>query len=234
MNQSQPPEMEQIEQPERPQWTRQVWRFPVVSLLLVLCLLLALVTRLGDSLAAMAPFTFNMMVFEAGKAYLVPLQYGMEEGHWWRWLTPVFLHFGVMHLTMNMLWLFELGRRIEFQHGSVFLLALVVVGGVVSNYTQYWFSGPILFGGMSGVLYALLGFCWIYQRVNPQAAYLLPKGVVGLMLAWLLVCLSGVITMLGMGDIANAAHVSGLLLGYVAGALFAVVDRFAKVRNSID
>ncbi|NLD00104.1 MAG: rhomboid family intramembrane serine protease, partial [Gammaproteobacteria bacterium] len=49
--------------------------------------------------------------------------------------------------------------------------------------------------------------------------------VVAMMLIWLLLCLSGVVTALGFGQIANAAHVSGLVLGCVSGAVFALLAR---------
>ena len=45
------------------------------------------------------------------------------------------------------------------------------------------------------------------------------------MLIWLLLCLFGVITALGFGQIANAAHVSGLLIGCLSGGIFAIVAR---------
>ncbi len=206
-------------------WRQILRRLPLVSVVLVLCLLLAVGSRLGDSLAVLAPFTFSQLVFEAGQLYALPLEYGLQQGQYWRLLTPVFLHFGLMHLIMNSVWFWELGRRIEMHQGSWFMLLLFVFSGVFSNYVQYWFSGPSLFGGLSGVLYALLGFCWIYQLLRPVAAYRLPKGVVGLMLGWLLLCLSGVVTALGFGQIANAAHISGLLLGCAAGAGSALFDR---------
>lgn len=220
--------------PGLPHWKQLLRRFPVVATALLLCLLAALWTRLGASLEAMAFMTFTPLLFDGQAVYMVPLEYGLQEGQWWRLLTPVFIHFGFLHLAMNMLWLWELGRRIEFYHGSIFVLLLALVSAVLSNLAQYWFSGPSLFGGMSGVLYALLGFCWIFHRIRPVAAYQLPKGVIGMMLIWLLLCLSGLVTALGFGQIANAAHVSGLLAGCVAGAVAAILSRLKNSDISID
>jgi len=210
----------------QPLW-QQLRRFPTVMVILLLTLAVALWTELGGSLSAVAYLSFNAIVFEGEGAYLLPIAYSFEHGQWWRFITPMLLHFGWLHLAMNMLWLWELGRRIELHEGSVFVLLFILVSALVSNASQYWFSGPTLFGGLSGVLYALLGFCWIYQRLNPVAAYDLPKGVLVMMLVWLVLCLVGVVSAMGFGQIANAAHVSGLVVGCIAGAL---VGGFSKLK----
>ena len=81
------------------------------------------------------------------------------------------------------------------------------------------FGGPSLFGGLSGVLYGLLGYVWIYQLMAPNPMYHLPRGVLVMMLVWLALCMSGLVSMIGFGQIANAAHVGGLLIGCLAGLL---------------
>ncbi len=84
---------------------------------------------------------------------------------------------------------------------------------------QYAWTGPALFGGLSGVLYGLLGHCWLFQWLSPNPAYRMPRGVVAMMLIWLLICLTGVFDLLGFGSIANGAHVGGLVLGCLTGLL---------------
>lgn len=143
------------------------------------------------------------------------------RGEYWRLLTPMFLHFGVFHLAFNSLWLWEFGRRIEAGVGSFHLLMLIVVSGAASNWGQYYFGGPSLFGGMSGVLYALLGYLWIRHRLAPNPVLALPRGIIVFMLVWLLLCLSGIVDLFMRGSIANAAHVTGLVTGMALGALFA-------------
>jgi GlpG protein len=98
------------------------------------------------------------------------------------------LHFGILHLAMNGMWYWELGRRIELRQG-INLLGLTLLFSLVSNYAQFT-SGPSLFGGLSGVLYGLLGHCWIFQKLAPNPAYR-PRGVLAMMLVWLVLCLSG-------------------------------------------
>jgi GlpG protein len=49
--------------------------------------------------------------------------------------------------------------------------------------------------------------------------------VLVMMLVWLLLCLSGLISMIGFGEIANAAHVGGLLVGCLTGLLGGLYNR---------
>ena len=206
-------------------FVEQLRRSPVTTAVLLACLAVALITFLGENLDTVRWFTFNDFKVEGGYIYFQTLERGLELGQWWRLWSPMLLHFGVMHLAMNMLWYWELGRRIEYQQGKLFLLLLTLLAALVSNVIQFMFSGMSLFGGLSGVLYAVLGHCWIYQRIDPQASYALPNGVVAMMLIWLLLCLFGVVTALGFGQIANAAHVSGLVLGCLSGGVFALIAR---------
>ena len=203
----------------------QLRRSPVTTAVLLACLAVALITFLGENLDTVRWFTFNDFQIQGDYVYFASIEHSLGQGQWWRLWSPMLLHFGFLHLAMNMMWYWELGRRIEFQQGRWFLLSLTLIAALVSNVSQFVMSDASLFGGLSGVLYAVLGHCWIYQRIYPQASYALPKGVVAMMLIWLLLCLFGVVTALGFGQIANAAHVSGLLLGCFTGALFALIAR---------
>ena len=93
-------------------------------------------------------------------------------------MTPVFLHFGWLHITFNCLWLWELGALVEQRLGALVLLGLVVLCGAGSNIAQHLWSGPSLFGGMSGVVYALLGFCWIYNMLLPDRYLQMPRAII--------------------------------------------------------
>ena len=219
------PAARQVLDYQPPGFFQQLRRSPITAGVLLACLVVALITQLGDNLDTVSWFTFNNFQIKGEYVYFVSLEQSLGQGQWWRLLSPMLLHFGLLHLAMNMMWYWELGRRIEYQQGWLFLLMLTLAAALVSNASQAVFSGPSLFGGLSGVLYAVLGHCWIYQRIYPQASYALPTGVVAMMLIWLLLCLFGVITALGFGQIANAAHVSGLLLGCLSGAVFAIVAR---------
>lgn len=200
-------------------WQQLLRHLPVTLAVLAITAVVALMTGIGGNLQAIVLFTFTPVTASGYLAGELDLQ------QWWRLFTPMFLHFGWLHLAFNALWYWELGRRIELRSGSLWLLGLTLLFALVSNLAQWLFSGPVLFGGLSGVLYGLLGYCWLYQLLSPNVHFDLPKGVVVMMLGWLVLCLSGVVTMLGFGAIANAAHVGGLLIGCACGAVAGGLQR---------
>jgi len=212
----------------RPGFFAQLLASRMTALVLVVTLVVAGLTLLGDNFAVLRWLTFQDFRIEGRYIYFQPWLAGLEAGQWWRLLSPMFVHFGVLHLAMNGMWYWELGRRIEQRQGGLALLGLSLLFGLLSNIAQYWFGGPSLFGGLSGVLYGLLGYCWIFQLLAPTPAYMLPRGVLGMMLVWLVVCLSGVIDTLGFGSIANAAHVGGLAAGCAAGLAGGALARLRR------
>ncbi|WP_223507494.1 rhomboid family intramembrane serine protease [Pseudomonas sp. GL-RE-29] len=209
----------------RPSFASQVRHGKATTLVLLLTIIVGAVTLLGDNLDTMRWLTFLDYRVVGEYIHFVPLSDSLAAGQWWRLVTPMLIHFGILHLAMNGMWYWELGRRIESRQGSVNLIGLTLLFSLVSNFAQFVFSGPTLFGGLSGVLYGLLGHCWIFQILSPNTAYRLPRGVLAMMLIWLLLCLSGLVSMIGFGEIANAAHVSGLLVGCLTGLLGGLYNR---------
>lgn len=133
--------------------------------------------------------------------------YEILHGQIWRLITPIFIHLSILHILFNMMWFKDLGYIIEYKFGKKDLLTLIGISGVVSNLLQYCVSGP-QFGGMSGVLYAMLGFVWVYKKLNLDFDYSLPSRDITIMIGWLLLCLTGF-----LGPIANSAHAGGLFVG---------------------
>lgn len=135
------------------------------------------------------------------------------HGQVWRLVTPIFLHFGILHLLFNMFWLRDLGAAVEFRRGTMTLIWLVLGSAVASNVAQFLWNGPN-FGGMSGVVYALFGYVWVKGKLQPHLGLGMNQQTVTIMLIWLVACMFGL-----LGPIANAAHVAGLIVGCaVAGA----------------
>jgi GlpG protein len=154
-----------------------------------------------------------------GQTYFADLDYTLNSGQWWRLITPMLLHFGILHIVFNLLWVWEIGRRIEVMCGAGYLLAIVLVSSLTANLTQYFMSGAGLFGGMSGVVFGLLGYAFIWSQLIPRLTLDLPKGLYIFMLAFLVLGFTGAIDMLGLGNLANGAHLGGLLGGVAVGLL---------------
>ncbi|PLW67167.1 rhomboid family intramembrane serine protease [Pseudohalioglobus lutimaris] len=168
----------------------------------------------------LALLTFTPFDVVGGQVQFLP----MGE-QYWRLVTPILLHFGWLHITFNSLWLWELGSRTERAVGSLNTLGILLVIAVLSNVGQHVFGGPGLFGGMSGVVYGLLGFAWVAPQLQPRWQIQPARPIMLFMVGWLLLCLFGVVEMLGFGSIANAAHLGGLVSGAVLGLLLGGLSR---------
>jgi GlpG protein len=139
-----------------------------------------------------------------------------HHGEFWRLLTPVFLHFGVLHLVFNMMWFYQLGGMIEARQSSLRLVLLVVVTGIFSNLAQYLVTKDPQFGGMSGVVYALAGYVWMRGKHDRASGLFLNEQSVTILLVWLAVCFTGF-----LGPVANYAHLGGLVSGMAIGRVSA-------------
>lgn len=157
-------------------------------------------------------------VYDPG-SFAQRIEYGLQEVRQfqiWRLATPIFLHFGILHILFNMLWLRDLGSMVESRQGSKFLALLIVVIAVTSNVAQYYIAGPG-FGGMSGVIYGLLGYIWMKTIFDPSSGYFLHESTVVMMLIWFVICFLGILPV----GIANTVHAVGLGLGVAWGYLAA-------------
>tara|TARA_R110000822_G_scaffold60287_12_gene150265 strand:- start:9313 stop:10170 length:858 start_codon:yes stop_codon:yes gene_type:complete len=193
----------------------QLKKMPVVATLLLMSLVGTAIVEWGFPLIHW--FTFQDLSIVGQNLQFDTAENAMAKGEYWRLVTPIFLHFGIFHIAFNGLWLWELGRRMEPLIGSVQMIAAVLLMAVASNLGQYLWSGPSLFGGMSGVVYGLLGYIWIRNKVAPKPILDIPKGLLGFMLFWLLLGMSGFINFFMDGSIANVAHAIGLLTGMMLG-----------------
>lgn len=130
----------------------------------------------------------------------------------WRVFTPSLVHFSAMHIIFNLLWWWYLGGKIENRLGMKPLLILLLVAGTLPNVMQFYLAGPN-FGGLSGVVYAVVGYTWIMGVRRPESGIGLPPAYIGFMLLWLVF---GFTDMFGL-SIANGAHVGGLMVGIIQG-----------------
>ncbi len=136
----------------------------------------------------------------------------VRRGQVWRVVTPIFMHFTLLHLLFNMMWRMDLGGMVEYNRGSGFMAGFVLLVAAASNLGQYAVAGPN-FGGMSGVVYGLLGYAWIMGRYAPGSGMKLRQATVTLMLGWFVVC----IVFARIMPVANTAHAVGLGLGMAWG-----------------
>ena len=143
----------------------------------------------------------------------------INAGEPWRLITPIFLHFSIFHLTFNSLFLWVLGQKIEYSIGSVYFFVSVFFISIVSNLSQYLLAESVVFGGLSGLVYGLLGFSWISYKFSREPIMLIPQGLFGFMLVWLFLGISGTVEIISDIQVANTAHATGLISGMILGCL---------------
>ncbi|WP_300273866.1 rhomboid family intramembrane serine protease [Halomonas sp.] len=189
---------------------------PLTAATLGLCLaVFAAMAILGDLVIALLAIVPLGISPEGGLA-VGTLPEALAAGQVWRLLSPAFLHFGWMHLIFNMLWLWYFGRQVEALQGSGRMLLLVVAAGIGGNLAQYA-AGTALFGGMSGVDFALLGYVWLMSRRLPGSGFFVPQMLVVFMLGWMVFTMTDMAGAVGFGNVANEAHLGGLVVGLALG-----------------
>ncbi len=191
--------------------------------LVTLCVAVGLATNLGGQ--SNDGQSNNVLRRLLVSEYVRPTLPEIQAGQLWRVVTPIFLHFGMVHLLFNMLMLLDLGGRVESRIGTWRYLAIVLVIAVVSNLAQYYlgpfslkewrklFEPSPLFGGMSGVVYGLFGYVWMKSRFDPASGLQMSASTVVILMAWLAIGLTGFL----VEAIANGAHAGGLIVGLVIG-----------------
>tara|TARA_B100002003_G_C14154861_1_gene555821 strand:- start:2765 stop:3652 length:888 start_codon:yes stop_codon:yes gene_type:complete len=190
---------------------------PITFLLFTICALVALVSQLGSEANRVA-YLFYPLIATNGLGSLLG-----DIGSFTiflQTLTPMFLHFGLLHIVFNMLWLWYFGKQLEVVQPSWLFLIVIVVTSFVANTAQYLTVNYNNFGGMSGVVYGLVGYAWIIQLLVPRSRI----QINGSMFAFFVVALV-IMEIVASSWIATAAHVGGLVSGLGLGLVVATYYR---------
>ena len=186
-----------------------------------MAIVIALLSNFGSLIAVIKPLTFTQIII-SNQGYASVMNFDqtyLVDNQWWRAITPIFIHFSFAHLAFNCLWIYILGEKIENIDGSFTFILLVIFSAIFSNCLQYLFTNSSLFGGLSGVIYGLIGFCMILEFESKYGRYDLPPAIYLFMIIWLLLGFIGILDLFGFGSVANYAHLGGLM----SGILFAMI-----------
>src|SRR5947208_15020785 len=149
----------------------------------------------------------------------------IAKGQWWRFVTPIFIHIGLLHLFFNSYALWIVGPQVEKIYGGGRFVILYVPTGVAGVYGSYAYHPNTISAGASGAIFGLFGVllafglryrCSLPRFVNRAVGSgVLPVIVINLIIG------------LTIPQIDNSAHIAGLL----AGAALAAVIPFQKPRD---
>ncbi len=192
-------------------------KFTIAPVVMTLCIILCGV--LGYLLV------FFKAVGPVNALLFAPLSYLMKSGEFWRLYSPAFLHFSVMHIVFNALWIWVVGKGLEPFMNRAYYFGLFVFCALISNIFQYVFSGHTIFGGLSGVVYGYFGCNFILYRRWPVSSLMLPPAIYGAMLVFLLVGFSGFMDFFISGQVGNWAHLGGLLAGLAYAGFYKLVAK---------
>jgi rhomboid protease GluP len=141
------------------------------------------------------------------------------KGQWWRLLTSTFIHFGLLHLAVNMIALAQAGPIVERLYGSARFLLLYVGAGLAGELVSLWWHPMTNGAGASGAIFGVFGGLLAFV-LNPRNA--VPDTV---MKAIRKSTVPIVLINLALGllylNIDNAAHLGGLVGGALMGILLA-------------
>ena len=131
---------------------------------------------------------------------------GVAEGEWWRLVTAAFLHYGPLHLFMNMLALYWFGTALEMRIGAGRFLLLYVVSGLAGSAGALLLDPFVPTVGASGAIFGILGAGLILER---QRDYVFGGSALAVIIVNLAFTFS-------VGNISIGAHIGGLIGGALA------------------
>jgi rhomboid protease GluP len=157
-------------------------------------------------------FTANGLVHLKWGSNFSPLTL---SGDWWRLLSCVFIHFGIIHLAMNMYCLYTVGIYLEPMLGKLkYTTAYLCTGVMASLVSLWWHTEPANSAGASGAVFGMYGvfLALLTSNLIPKAARQELLKSIGVFVAYNLIY--------GMkSGVDNAAHVGGLVSGFLFGYL---------------
>jgi GlpG protein len=223
---------EQAVQPPVPQARKSLRQrakeSPVTFTLIAISIGVALATLFGENTSVVSVLSIASFDREAGSVRWDGY-HDLLSGEVWRLITPIFVHFGLFHLMFNSFWLHDLGTPTERFQGSFRYLAFVLWSAALSNVAQFAFGHSPTFGGMSGFVYALVGYLWARGRADPQSGIYLPGRFVVFFIAWMALGFSTVLDRF-LGAMANYCHLGGFVAGVVYGYVAALLARHQRTR----
>ncbi len=153
------------------------------------------------------------------------------RGQYWRFITPIFLHANLLHVSLNMLNFVVLGVFLERLVGHLRFLLIYLVTGVISIIASFYFIPQEISVGASGAIFGLVGAYSIFVLTHRRA---FRRGGIPALL-WLVFVIVGNLSIgFFVPNVDNYAHLGGLLSGCVLGWWFTPLYTLAPNKALVD
>src|SRR5262245_5053945 len=167
---------------------------------------------------------FLLMAFAGGStndatlmAFGVKSNAEIAQGQWWRFITPIFIHIGLLHLLFNSYALWIVGPQVEKLYGSASFVVFYVLTGIAGVAGSYVYHPYSISAGASGAIFGLFGVLLTFglryrKSIPPFFKRAVGTGVLPVIVINLIIGFT-------IPQIDNSAHLSGLLMGGLLGLL---------------
>ncbi|XP_049357380.1 RHOMBOID-like protein 9, chloroplastic [Solanum verrucosum] len=164
----------------------------------------------------------------------LPMVYGAKINHlillgeWWRLLTPMFLHSGVLHIALGCWMLLSFGPQVCKAYGSFPFFLIYVLGGISGNLISFLHTAEPTVGG-TGPAFALIGAWFIYQVQNKDmpgkeaSKSMIEKAIIATAISFVLS---------NFGPIDDWAHFGATLMGIAYGYLICPCPQVENIASS--
>jgi rhomboid protease GluP len=202
-------------------WTRATSSFPITTVLVGLNVLVFLLMVL-QGVSFFLPTPQQAVAFGADFGPLT------LNGQWWRLVTSMFVHFGIIHIGLNMWCLWTLGRAMEQLMGRVSYLLSYFVSGIFSSIASVYWHPLAASAGASGAIFGMAGVLvsYVYLKKTPSHLIINKK-----LLSSLGAFIAYNLAFGALPGISNAAHVGGLVMGLAVGAALPAADASETARR---
>ena len=179
--------------------------------------ILVFIVMIASGVGIMSPSTLSLLKWGADFGPLT------LTGDWWRAVTCNFIHIGAFHLLMNMYAFMYIGLLLEDLIGSRRMFMSYLLTGLCSAVFSLYMHGETISAGASGAIFGLYGiflaFLFFHRIAKEQRKALLTS----------ILIFVGYNLVYGMkAGIDNAAHIGGLLSGFLLGIIYVCSYKFEK------
>mmetsp|Transcript_15657 Transcript_15657/g.15787 ORF Transcript_15657/g.15787 Transcript_15657/m.15787 type:complete len:451 (+) Transcript_15657:262-1614(+) len=181
-----------------------------VVLLIVMCQKEGIASREENPLYG--PSAQTLVLYGAKDAYLI-----VEENEWWRLVTAIFSHAGVVHILFNVFVQLQIGGYLNLVYGSVYWFIIYLAGGIFGNMLSCITMPESVGVGSSGALLGMLGswIVWIIVRWRK-----VPPACTGQRNCQLIIVIIAIVATLAFSFapmVDWAAHFGGFIMGTIVG-----------------